>query len=111
MIASGAALSFDVGDTLTTQGDATFGISNRNDGSGGGVINGAVTIDLAAANVSIGGGLLIDISTNRGGHIASALNHVSVGRTLMAQTYLDFEIENAGFPLNNTLLPVGPIDS
>ncbi len=110
-IASGATLTFDVGGTLTTQGDATFGVTNRNDGSGGGVINGDVTIDLTAANVSIGGGLLTDISTNRGGHIASAFNNVSVGSALTAQTYLDFEIENAGFLLNSTFLPGGTIDS
>ena len=110
-IASGAALSFDIGGNLTTQGDASFGITNRNDGGGGGVINGDVTIDLTAANVSIGGGLLTDISTNRGGHIASAFNHVGVGSSLMAQGYLDFEIENAGFLLNDTFLPGGTIDS
>jgi len=111
MIGSSAEVNFNIGGTLTTEGDAIFAISNRNDGSGGGVINDDVTIELTAASVSIGGGLLTDISTNRGGHIASAFNHVSAGSTLMAQSYLDFEIENAGFLLNNTFLPGGTIDS
>jgi hypothetical protein len=110
-IASGAALSFGIGGTLTTQGDATFGITNRNDGSGGGVINGDVTTDVSAANVSIGGGLLTDISTNRGGHIASAFNNVSIGSALTAQTYLDFEIENAGFDNGSGFAPGGTIDA
>jgi hypothetical protein len=110
-IGSGATLIFDVGGTLTTQGDAVLGITNRNDGSGGGVIGGDVTSDLTAANVSIGGGLLTDISANRGGHMASAFNYVSVGSVLMAQTYLDFEIENAGFDDGSGFAPGGTIDS
>ncbi|PYX05248.1 MAG: hypothetical protein DMG88_22100 [Acidobacteria bacterium] len=110
-IGSGAALSFGIGGTLSTQGDATFGITNRNDGSGGGVINGDVTTDVSAANVSIGGGLLTDISTNRGGHIASAFNNVSAGSALTAQTYLDFEIENAGFDNGSGFAPGGTIDA
>lgn len=111
-IGSGVNLTFAIGGTLTTQGDASFGISNRNDGSGGGVMNGNVTLDLGAANISSGGDLVTDISTNRGGHIlGSALNSVSAIGGLAAHGALDFEIENAGFLLNNTFLPGGTIDS
>ena len=108
-IGSSADVNFGIGGTLTTSGDSTFAITNRNDGSGGGVINGDVTIELTAANVSIGGGLLTDISTNRGGHIASAFNNVSVGSALTAQSYLDFEIENAGFDNGSGFAPGGTI--
>jgi hypothetical protein len=95
---------------MTTQ-DATLVITNRNDGSGGGVMNGNVTLDLRAANISSGGDLVTDISANRGGHIVgNAFNHVSATGDLTAQGALDFEIENAGFLLNNVFLPGGTID-
>jgi hypothetical protein len=95
---------------MTTQ-DATFVITNRNDGSGGGVMNGNVTLDLSAANISSGGDLVTDISANRGGHISgNAFNHVSAAGDLTAQGALDFEIENAGFLLNNVFVPGGTID-
>ena len=91
--------------------DATFVISNRDDGSGGGTIDGNVTLDLSAANISSGGDLVTDISANRGGHIlGNALNQVSTAGNLTAQGALDFEIENAGFLLNNVFVPGGTID-
>ena len=37
-IDSGANITFNIGGALTTTGDATFGISNLNDGNGGGTI-------------------------------------------------------------------------
>ena len=82
-IDSSANLTFNIGGALTTAGDASFVISNRNDGSGGGVMNGNVTLDLSAANISSGGDLVTDISANRGGHIlGNALNHVSAAGDL-----------------------------
>ncbi len=69
---------------------------------GGGVMNGNVTLDLSAANISSGGDLVTDISANQGGHIlGNAFNHVSAAGNLTAQGALDFEIQNAGFLLNN----------
>ena len=47
-IDSGANLTFDIGGALTTAGDATFGISNLNDGTGGGTIGSLATVDLNA---------------------------------------------------------------
>src|SRR6266446_1022831 len=66
-IGSGVNLTFDVGGALTTQGDATFGISNRNDGTGGGTIGSFATVDVNAASVSVGGFFLTFISTNGAG--------------------------------------------
>jgi hypothetical protein len=110
-ISSSANLTFDIGAALMTTQDATFVITNRNDGSGGGVMNGNVTLDLSAANISSGGDLVTDISANRGGHIlGNAFNHVSAAGDLTAQGALDFEIENAGFLLNNVFVPGGTID-
>ena len=54
-IDSGANIVFDIGGTLTTQGDAVFGISTRNDGAGGGTVGSLATVDLNAASVSVGG--------------------------------------------------------
>ena len=110
-ISSSANLTFNIGGALITTQDATFVITNRNDGSGGGVMNGNVTLDLSAANISSGGDLVTDISANRGGHIlGNAFNHVSAAGDLTAQGALDFEIENAGFLLNNVFVPGGTID-
>jgi hypothetical protein len=110
-ISSSANLTFNIGGALITTQDATFVITNRNDGSGGGVMNGNVTLDLSAANISSGGDLATDISANRGGHIlGNAFNLVSAAGDLTAQGALDFEIENAGFLLNNGFVPGGTID-
>ena len=110
-IGSGANIVFDIGGDLMTTQDATFVITNRNDGSGGGVMNGNVTLDLSAANISSGGDLITDISANRGGHIlGSAFNHISAAGDLTAHGALDFEIENAGSLLNNGFVRGGTID-
>jgi hypothetical protein len=111
-IGSGANIVFDIGGDLMTAQDATFVITNRNDGNGGGVMNGNVTLDLSAANISSGGDVITDISANRGGHIlGNAFNHISAAGNLTAQGALDFEIENAGFLLNNVFVPGGTIDT
>jgi len=44
-----------MGGALTTTGDATFGISNLNDGNAGGTIGSLATVDLNAASISVGG--------------------------------------------------------
>jgi fibronectin-binding autotransporter adhesin len=105
-ITSGANLTFDIGGALSTQGDATFVISNRDDGSGGNV-----DLTLGATSISAGGILITDISTNRGGQIiGSAHNTVDAAARLSAGT-LDFEIENAGFDSGSGFAPGGTIDS
>ena len=52
-IDSGGNLMFDIGGALTTQGDANFSIENRF----GGNIGSNATINVSAANISIGGSL------------------------------------------------------
>src|SRR5207237_7448410 len=68
-IGGGAELNFDIGGTLTTQGDANIGISSRNDGTGGGTIAGDATVNIQASSMSIGGFFTEILSTNAGGHI------------------------------------------
>ena len=110
-ITSGANLTFDIGGALSTQGDATFVISNRDDGSGGGTIGGNVDLTLGATSISASGILVTDISTNRGGHImGSAHNTVDAAALLSAGT-LDFEIENTGFDSGSGFARGGTIDS
>ena len=69
MIDSSANLTFNIGGTLTTTGDASFGISNSNDGSGGGTIGLDAVINLTANNISTGGALSATIENFGGGSI------------------------------------------
>jgi hypothetical protein len=85
-IDSGANITFDIGGALTTTGDATFGISNLNDGNGGGTIGSLTTVDLNAASISVGGFFQTFVSTNGGGIIhGDAINTVGVTGDLTAQ--------------------------
>src|SRR5438874_3802907 len=60
-IDSSANLTFNIGGALTTTGDASFGISNSNDGSGGGTIGSDALINVSAASISSGGALFAKI--------------------------------------------------
>jgi hypothetical protein len=83
---SGANVTFDIGGALTTTGDATLGISNLNDGNGGGTIGSLTTVDLNAASISVGGFFETFVSTNGGGIIhGDAINTVGVTGDLTAQ--------------------------
>jgi hypothetical protein len=85
-IDSGANITFNIGGALTTTGDATFGISNLNDGNGGGTIGSLTTVDLNAASLSVGGFFQTFVSTNGGGIIhGDAINTVGVAGDLTAQ--------------------------
>ena len=68
-IDSSANLTFNIGGALTTTGDASFGISNSNDGSGGGTIGSDAVINVSAASVSTGGALFATIVNFGGGAI------------------------------------------
>jgi hypothetical protein len=97
-IGSGVNLTFDIGGALTTQGDATFGISNRNDGTGGGTIGSLATVDINAASVSVGGFFQTFISTNGGGSIqGDAINTVDVTGDLTAQGGILLDIADTAF--------------
>ena len=85
-IASGSNITFNIGGSLTTTGDATFGISNLNDGNGGGTIGSLTTVDLNAASISVGGFFQTFVSTNGGGIIhGDAINTVIATGDLTAQ--------------------------
>jgi len=85
-IDSGSNITFDIGGALTTTGDATFGISNLNDGNGGGTIGSLATVDLNAASISVGGFFQTFVSTNGGGSIqGDAINTVITSGDLTAQ--------------------------
>ncbi len=97
-IDSGASLTFDVGGTLTTTGDATFGTSNRNDGSGGGTIGSLATVGINAASISVGGFFQTFISTNGGGSIqGDALNTVNSSGDLTAHDGILLDITTTIF--------------
>ena len=70
-IDSGALMIFNVGGALTTQGDATFGTSTRNDGSGGGSIASDAIVTILANSISVSGELDAFLSANGGGHIGT----------------------------------------
>src|SRR4029077_19989488 len=97
-IDSGATLAFNVGGTLTTTGDATFGTSNRNDGSGGGTIGSLAAVGINATSISVGGFFQTFISTNGGGSIqGDAINTVNSGGDLTAQDGILLDITTTIF--------------
>ena len=97
-IDSGANIAFDIGGTLTTQGDAVFGISTRNDGSGGGTVGSLATVDLNAASVLVGGFFQTFVATNGGGSIqGDATNTVAISGDLRAQQGILVTIEDTIF--------------
>ena len=97
-ITSDANIVFDIGGTLTTQGDAVFGISSRNDGAGGGTVGSLATVNLSAASVSVGGFFQTFVATNGGGNIyEDATNTVTIGGNLTAQQGILVTIEDTIF--------------
>ncbi|MGH7484551.1 MAG: beta strand repeat-containing protein, partial [bacterium] len=97
-IDSGANITFAIGGALTTTGDATFGISNLNDGNGGGTIGSLATVDLNAASISVGGFFQTFISTNGGGSIqGDAINTVIASGDLTAQQGILLDIPDTIF--------------
>ena len=97
-IGSGANINFAIGGALTTQGDAVFGISTRNDGTGGGTIGSLATVDLNAASVSVGGFFQTFVATNGGGSIqGDATNTVAISGDLTAQQGILLTIEDTIF--------------
>jgi len=97
-INSGANISFDIGGALTTTGDAAFGISNLNDGHGGGTIGSLGTVDINAASISVGGFFQTFISANGGGRIqGDAINRVITSGNLTAQQGILATVEDTIF--------------
>jgi hypothetical protein len=98
-IGSGGNMTFDIGGSLTTVGDASFVISNRNDGSGGGTIGSQAVLNLiTAGNLIVGGNLTTAMSNNGGGQIAgSAFNDVLISGDLTTQGFAFFTVDNTGY--------------
>jgi FecR protein len=98
-ITSGAEINFDIGNNLSTLGDATFLFSSRNDGSGGGTVGLDARVLVSAASISTGGFFLTAIGTSGGGSIGGdAISTVSVpGGDLTAQGGILLSIQDGGF--------------
>jgi hypothetical protein len=54
------------GGAINIQGDSSLGITNRNDGAGGGTIGGDAIVIVHAGSISVGGGITDFVSTNGG---------------------------------------------
>jgi len=65
-IGAASQIACDISGNLTTQSDATIGITNRNDGPGGGTIASNATVSVTANSISVGGSLQGFVSTNGG---------------------------------------------
>jgi hypothetical protein len=65
-IGAASQIACSISGNLTTQGDATIGITNRNDGLGGGTIVSNATVAVNANSISVGGSLQGFVSTNGG---------------------------------------------
>jgi len=106
-IGSGAALSLDIGGTLTTHHDAPAGVvgsdtqesltlllSNRFDTTSGGTIGGDATVSLTAASVSVGGISDAFISNRPGTIGGSALINFNISGAFTTNEFADFTISN-----------------
>jgi len=97
-IDSAANIIFELGGALTTKGDATFGISNLNEGNGGGTIGSSATVDISATSISVGGFFHTAVSTNGGGSIeGDAINSVLTGFDLTARQGILLDIADTSF--------------
>ena len=95
-IDSSANLTFNIGGALTTTGDASFGISNRNDGSGGGMIGFDAAINVSAASISAGGALFANIFNLAGGSIVGSADIIfNLAGDLTTQGDANFLIDNS----------------
>jgi FecR protein len=96
-IDDGGNLSFEIGGDLTTSGDATFIVSGRSDGLGGGTFASGVSVTLGAASISTGGFIELAISANAGGFMPSAFLSVDVPGSVFASGGYFSEIQSTGF--------------
>ena len=87
---------FNTSGTLTTTGDATFVVSNRDDGGGAGVISGNASAILTAGVANVGGLLVAAISEAAGGQLASGLAAINVAGDVTTGGGLQFSVQNGG---------------
>ncbi len=91
-------VSLSTGGAITTTGDATLVISDRDDGGGAGTIGGNASVILTAASANIGGNLVVASPSEAvGGQIASALVTVNVAGDISTGGGLQFTAQNGGF--------------
>ncbi len=96
-IGGDGTVSTNVSGALATTGDATFVISDRDDGGGAGTIGGNASVTLTAASANIGGNLIAATSEAAGGQMASALVAINVTGDITTGSGLQFSIQNGGF--------------
>ena len=90
-----ANLTFNIGGALTTTGDASFGISNSNAGSGGGTIGSDAVINVSAASISAGGALFANIFNIGGSIVGSAAVSFNLAGDLTTVGDANFLIDNS----------------
>ncbi len=100
---SGASINFDVAGAVTTQGDASFIISARDDGGGSGTFGGDVNLSVQSASMSIGGDLISAFSMSAGGNAGEVFDSVFVNGKLSTTGNIDLEIDNGGSTMSGLL--------
>ncbi|HEY0368396.1 MAG TPA: hypothetical protein VGC85_02255 [Chthoniobacterales bacterium] len=111
LIGPEAVIQFAINGALNVTNDATFGISMRNDGSGGGTVAGSVNDSVVANSISVGGLLTGFISTNGGGKINgdARMSFQVPGGDLSADGGVMFNIGDTGFGPTGNFLAGGEI--
>ncbi len=102
-ITNGGSLLFDIGGALTTTGDASFVVSGRDDGGGGGTFGSGANISLTAGSISIGGNLNVGTGLSAGGSAAQATSNVFTTGALTTVGAFTFNIQNGGQNINQML--------
>ena len=83
---------------LNVQGDAAIGISNRNDGGGGGTTGTDANVIILANSISVGGELDGFVSANGGGHIGNtALLQLTTTGDIHSGTGTALLVQSTGF--------------
>lgn len=110
-IGSSAQVLLNVSGALTTGGDATIGITNRNDGAGGGTINGDATVNVQANSVAIGGYLASFVSANGGQINGKGSLLFNVTGDITSGTGTEFDVQSNAFNGDDGPLTPGVITS
>ena len=110
-IGSSAQVLVDVAGALSTQGDATIGISNRNDGAGGGTVGGDATVSVQANSISVGGFLTSFVAANGGQINGQASLTFNVAGDIQSGTGTEFDLQSDAFNSSGGPLTPGLIAS
>ncbi|HEX4667918.1 MAG TPA: FecR family protein [Chthoniobacterales bacterium] len=96
-VIDGGANIFILGGALNVDSDLTGVITTRNDGAGGGIINGDTFVELTAASIATGGFVDLAISANAGGMIPNATLLTLVTGDVVTNGGYSSEIQSTGF--------------